>query len=148
MKKILLITLFLLSTTQAATLQIQDPCSKDLLYSFQEESTLGKSVGEVSVEFFDSNAIEYQGTKEGMNSILATPTGMDAIEVISDTEMKAYGWCYKINGFEPAEFPHKVFIESEKDTIYWFFGYAHYKEGHWISQCTPSHFAPPQFYCN
>ncbi len=143
----ILITLLFSLTAQAGTLNIVGPCDKTpvIEHEFSIESEV--SVGKLSVETFESLGVSYIGSELGMNSILDTPTGMDAMEIISDSEMLAYGWCYSVNGFEPGEYPNKVFVRKDDDVVWWF-GYAHYKDGQWITQCTPSHERRSPKFCN
>ena len=69
-----------------------------------------------------------------------------AIEIVSENEMYAYGWCYSVNGFEPNVYPHEVFINPEgDDQIIWWFGFAHYLNGQWLSMCEPSYERKPDF---
>lgn len=96
-----------------------------------------QSVGDISIQALQDNNIPFQGISQGINSILNTPTGLEALDVVSDTEMFAYGWCYSINGYEPDKFPNEVYVQ-ETDHILWWFGFARYKDGQWISQCKPS----------
>ena len=87
------------------------------------------------------------GTHEGLNSVFNTPVGMEALEVLSDTEMRAYGWCYSVNGVSPEVFPHQVPLNPEIKEITWTFGFAHYYRGEWITQCTPAYTIRPAFLC-
>lgn len=129
----------------AGTISFIGPCQKTPVFT-QEFFTVHNSVGAITVDILSMNSIPFKGTEKGMNSIFKTPTGLDAMEVISDTEMMAYGWCYSVNGFEPAEYPSDYFV-AEADDILWWFGYAHYKNGKWITQCTPSHLRKSKQFC-
>ena len=133
-----IIILFLSLTSQAGTLNIIGPCDKSPVISHEFSLESEVSVGKLSVDSFESLNVPYIGSELGMNSIINTPTGMDAMEIISDSEMMAYGWCYSVNGFEPGEYPNKVYVKND-DSVIWWFGYAHYKDGQWITQCTPSY---------
>jgi hypothetical protein len=135
------------NTIQAGVFTILGPCSDAPL--FQEEFSVNnhkvKSAGEVTIELLTKAKIPYIGSIEGLNSIFDTPIGRDAMEWISATEYLAYGWCYKVNEIEPSEYPHEVYVTS-KDSITWWFGYARFKDGKWIEQCTPSYLrASPKF---
>lgn len=144
--------IFILMVTSAkvfaATLEIIGACDETPVFStiFSIRVQDSKSIGKVSVDIFDQNYIPYLGTEEGMNSILNTPVGKDAIEVISSTEYLAYGWCYKVNDIEPGEYPHEI-VAKNNDSIVWWFGYARYKDGQWIEQCTPSHVRKSAKFC-
>lgn len=132
----MLALLFVLISTQAfAHLAI---ISHDNTSSFNYQfktSDIGLSIGELTIKMLDDYQVPYQGTEQGFNSILNSPTGLDAMVIISDNEMKAYGWCFEINGEIPEVYPNEVFINSTSDNVLWFWGYAHYKNGEWIAQC-------------
>lgn len=59
-------------------------------------------------------------------------------ELISDTQMKALGWCYSINGVVPEKFANQVYFTSGTDRVVWFYAYAFYDSGEWVSQCVPA----------
>ena len=145
MKTLILTFLLVLTSAQAAQLTINLPCSDEIL-RFSAETRADQSVGDLSVKIFKAHQIPFQGTAMGMNSILETPTGSEALDIVSDSEMFAYGWCYSINGYEPELFPNEIQV-SDNDHIVWWFGYAHYKEGQWISQCEPSSTRRLSTYC-
>lgn len=41
--------------------------------------------------------------------------------------------------------PDQVHVASETDEIRWYFGFAHYKDGAWISYCTPTNRTRPAY---
>jgi hypothetical protein len=95
----------------------------------------------------DQNKIPYQGSERGFNSIYNTPVGDAAIEVISDTEMRAYGWCYFVDGTEPGIFADEIVLVNSINKIEWVFSFAHYKNGKWIAMCEPAYSITPDFLC-
>lgn len=100
-----------------------------------KDSDIGSSVGELTIKILNDYDVPFQGSEQGLNSILNSPTGLDAMVMISESEMKAYGWCFKINGVIPEVYANEVFINSLTDQVVWFWGYAHYLNGDWIAQC-------------
>lgn len=147
MKKIIL-AFFMLSSAQGLEVSFIGPCSETPLHISDEILDLEKSVGHYTIEVLEKNHIEYLGSERGLNSAFGTPIGDGALEILSDREMRAYGWCYQVGGFEPGVFPNEYFVGSNSDHIVWFFGFAHYKDGVWISQCEPAHKLKPTFLCN
>ena len=130
--------LFLISTNLfAAQITIQRPCSNESFVDFKYKLDGKSNVGTETVRILNDLKVPFQGTERGMSSILNTPTGLNAMDVINDTEMLAYGWCYAVNGFEPGSYADE-FEVSKDDHIVWWYGYARYKDGQWITQCTPS----------
>lgn len=142
----LLATSLYTAMASAGKLEIVGPCLETPLFSASIQGVDGKSAGAVTVETLTSENIPFAGTERGMNSIFNTPTGLEAVEVLSDSEMLAYGWCYSVNGVEPAKYADQAILK-EDDTLKWWFGYARYKDGVWVSQCRPSHVRKPVQFC-
>lgn len=95
-------------------------------------STLPSHVGQISVEVFDEKSVTYQGGIFGISAMFGL--GQD-IEVISDSEMKAHGWCFALDGAVPETMPDQTPVARQDSTIVWYYAYAHYKDGAWIGQC-------------
>jgi hypothetical protein len=105
----------------------------------------GRSLGEVTVRVLDEMkreaAIDFEASEQGVRRI--GNLGSD-LEVISDTRMKAYGWCVRLergNLWElPEVMPESLTLTDDISAVVWFYGYAEYdaKKGGWINQCVPS----------
>lgn len=91
--------------------------------------------------------ISYQGNEAGLNSAFGSPIGLEALEVISEREMRSYGWCFAIDGIIPEVYPDQLLLSNVKSEIKWFFGFAHFLDGQWISQCEPAYEIKPAFLC-
>lgn len=152
MKKFLYFTLFVVTlialakTAKSATLKFVGPCSPKFIMKTNVTGEFA-NVGELTVATLKKFNIPFLGTEQGLNSAFNTPVGMDAMEIISDEEMRAYGWCYSVDGFAPEVFPHEIPMTPEIREITWTFGFAHYYRGNWITQCTPAHTVRPAFLC-
>ncbi len=144
MKNLILLTLFSFSS-HANEIYFQGPCSST---AFLAEKVPGEglTVGDITVKTLENHSIDYIGSPSGINSILGTPVGDNAIEVVSDTEMRAYGWCFEVDGFQPASMPDQIILK-ESETIRWFFAYSTYDAGDWKDYCTPSYQLRPKFLC-
>lgn len=146
MKKLFLI--FLLVLTQnifAASISIIGACSEIPLKTIHFKSAPGDSVGSVTIEQLRKTNTPFIGSERGIHSIFATPIGINAMEFLTPTDYMAYGWCYSVDGLEPGSYPDEYFIKNHQQIVWWF-SYAHFKEGDWISQCSPSYLrASPQF---
>ena len=151
MKKLILanfLTLFI-SPLWSITITIDDPCLDQELYRFSmKEVDLNQSVGEAMIHALNKFTIPYIGSMGGLNSLLHTPTGLDAIEVIDDTRLRAYGWCYEVNGIQPDVMMDKYFFDSPEDSLRWFYGYSFYDRGEWKEYCIPAYQSPLKRYCN
>lgn len=140
------LTLFTTSAN-AVTFQVQSLCSEAFTVDSLINATTSDNVGGITIKGLEEAGVPFVGNAEGISSIGDSPAGEKAMEIISSTHLRAYGWCYSINGVEPAEMPNKVSINSNDDIIHWYFGFAEYKDGQWITYCTPTHQAKPAFIC-
>ncbi len=127
--------------------QVQSLCSEAFTVESDHNASTNDTVGSITVKAHDESGVPYKGGAEGIASIGDSPSGDKAMEVISSTHMRAYGWCFSINGVEPAAMPDKVSITSNDDVIHWYYGFAEYKDGAWITYCTPTHQARPTYIC-
>lgn len=133
----------------AATLSLEfiGPCSSTPLLETQVMYGTQEHVGKLTVDTLENFEVRYQGNEQGLNSAFGTPIGLDALEVISDTEMRSYGWCFNVDGIIPETYPNETFLTEGSNRVTWFYGFAHYKNGEWISQCEPAYKIKPQFIC-
>lgn len=144
---IFLMPLVLSLPARAARLVVEDPCAGTAWLEVQRDGDAGRSVGEVTVSGLQQADIPFVGTDSGISSIKGTVTGDAAVEVISDSEMRAYGWCFSIDGVEPDAMPDQVPVPGDGSEIRWYFGFAHYRDGAWVSYCTPTRQARPAYIC-
>lgn len=108
--------------------------NSEILFSADTEVSVPQTVGQISVELFNKNQIPFIGDIDGIASVHGIESELD---LISDTDMKAYGWCYSVNGSVPEDFVHKVSITTQETELVWFYGYAYFNSGEWVSQCVP-----------
>lgn len=120
----------------AITFELSHPCNNSSEV-YQVNLVNLSTVGEVTIKILSEENIPFIGTEAGINSILNTPTGIDAYDVEDENTMYAYGWCYKVNNIEPSAYPNEYSVD-ENDHIFWWFGYATYKNDQWTTQCEPS----------
>lgn len=109
----------------------------DVLVNTQVLKKGQETVGELTVRVLTENHIEFKGSELGIFSIFGTPVGDPALEIISDTEMKAYGWCFWLDGVLSETRVFEQGFHSPDQVLEWRWSYAHYKNGDWIGQCIP-----------
>lgn len=143
----LLLSLILPLKSHAVTWKVFGPCSETPVYQGSFKADLNKSVGDISIDIFNQNKIPFVGVAAGFNSINNSPMGLDALEVVSDTEMRAYGWCYAVNGKIPTDMPDKAAVKSQQDTIVWFYGYSTNKNNEWTDYCSPGYWIKAKQFC-
>jgi hypothetical protein len=123
---------------QAVTFEVQDQTG-NVIFSETHDADLSKSAGLFTVDAFNEaqnlHKLTFKGDEDGLVSVnsLANDT-----KVISQTEIKAYGWCFSINGVVPSTMSNETFFLSNSDTLTWFYGYAHYLNGNWVNMCVPA----------
>lgn len=143
------LTVFASFNAHAISFEVIGPCSSTPVYSgVFTMNDLKISVGKTSISIFDQQKIPYIGSEMGFNSIVGTPTGMDALEVLSDTKMRAHGWCYSVNGVGPDVMASDYFFNSNNDKLVWFFGYSTYDNGQWVDYCVPSYKVKASQFCS
>ncbi|WP_413558777.1 DUF4430 domain-containing protein [Bdellovibrio sp. HCB209] len=147
--KNMLALLFILAplSANAITWKVIGACSETPLYQGTATADLKQSVGHNTIQIFDTNNVHYYGVAEGISSINDTPVGLDAVEVVSDTLMRAYGWCFTVNGEIPLAMPHKVSFKSQNDELVWFYGYSTNDKNQWIDMCVPGTNIKPDQFC-
>lgn len=134
MKKIFLsflLTVLLSIQSLAVTFLVTGKNSESLLKT-QVTTALPKNLGEISISVFDDLHIPYKGGTYGLTELFGLG---QTTEIISDTEMKAYGWCFSINKLTPDTMSDQTMVNENSDVIHWYYAYAHYKDGLWIGQC-------------
>ncbi len=130
----------------AVSFNVVGACSEKSLFSGTFKTDITENVGRISMDIFDFYKIPYVGTEYGMTSISNSPVGLDSMEVISDTKMRAYGWCFSINGVIPDVLASKAYVSAQNDVITWFYAYSTYDQGVWLDYCIPAHkIKAPQF---
>jgi hypothetical protein len=118
----------------AVRIDIEDPCTGKIAASSYQIEGEGVSLGELSIRALEGLALPYLGSDAGINSIFNTPTGLDAMEVLSDTDMRAYGWCYLVDGELVDRYANDI-PSKGIDTVTWFYGYALMENATWVSMC-------------
>jgi hypothetical protein len=131
----------------AVQLTIQNPCSPEPWLKHEAEGMVGLSVGQITTKILGNLQEPFVGSEGGVNSIRGMPMPDQVLEILSSEEMRAYGWCYHVDGVEPGLMPDQVKVAEESASIYWFLAYAEYSKGTWISMCVPTHQSRPASIC-
>ncbi len=105
------------------------------------------TVGEATVRTLEAKRIPFQGTERAINTIMNTPGQDQTLEILSDKDMRAYGWCFDVDGEVPEEYASEIPLHEGMKRIRWFHGYAEMKNGQWVSQCQETAKLGPAFLC-
>ena len=130
----------------AHTIEFIGPCSEKPLHS-QEIGPKFETVGDLTVFVLQKNNIPYVGSEQGINQVFNTPVGDAALEVISDTEMRSYGWCFFVDGEMSSDYANQVYLTPSVKKIQWIYGYAEFKKDAWVSMCKKTYKLKPKFIC-
>jgi len=123
------------SSSSSVRVWVEDPCKKGQVHSEVRIQGEYSTAGALTVAAFDEMKLPYKGSVEGVQSIFKTPESIDAIEFESDTVFRIYGWCYEVDGLQPAVMPGEYHLSSGVRELRWFFGYARYRSGAWEGYC-------------
>ncbi len=143
---VLLGTCLLCSSAFAHTIEFIGPCSATPLLSVELGAKF-ETVGDLTVYALDKNNVKYLGDEQGINSAFGTPVGMDSLEVLSDTEMRSYGWCYFVDGEMSLDYANKFYLKPSDKKIQWVYSYAHLVKDKWVSMCEKAYKVKPKFLC-
>ncbi len=123
---------------EALQMDIIGACDPAALFSTAAELKDDQAVtlGELTVQVLKQNYIPFKGSAAGISQIYDSPTGDDALEILSPTQMRAYGWCLHVDSDEPNKMPDKVIITNKVQKITWFYAYSLYDAGEWKDFCT------------
>jgi hypothetical protein len=137
--------LFFIMSASALEISFIGPCDEVPL--LVDHVPAEATVGDVTVSYLVEKQIPFVGSAQGIGSLFNTPMGLEAIEVISDTQMRAYGWCYFVDGVGPDILANEYPLDSSVQKLEWIFGYADYDSGEWTSYCRPAYRITPEFLC-
>lgn len=130
----------------ALSFKVQDPCSSKILFEKEVELGSPSDLAALTLDVLNQSDIPFDANVSGVKSIFNTPVGLDALDVISDSQMRAYGWCYKIDGEVSEQFAYEQMISSLNQSITWYYGYAYYSSGLWYKICQDD--VPKTLYCD
>ena len=122
-------------------------CSKEPILNEKVSMHNANNVGAFTIERLIKNNLEHIGDQQKLESIDSSPVGEKALEIINRKEMRAYGWCFYVNGEQPEVYPHKIKMNPNINSVTWVFAYAYYKDGEWLSMCEHSWKIKPPFLC-
>lgn len=136
MALLFLLLVFPPHSTLAATFALEEPCTEKILLT-ADQPAAGLSVGAFTIRELERASTPYVGSEGGISSIYGTATGMDALEVLNDREMRSFGWCYEVDGRQPGVMPNAVVLKGTEH-VRWFFAFSLYRDGQWVSYCEPA----------
>jgi hypothetical protein len=144
-----ILLLFISFAISSAEITIIGPCTPKPLHTNNIIiENLNSNLGKITVDYLTGEKIPFTGSEFGISSIDNSAVGDDALEVLSDTDMRAYGWCFTINNKLFDKMPNDVYLSSKQDSIIWFYAFSSYKSGTWSDYCTPAYTLKPAIFCS
>lgn len=140
----MLLSLILALNAHALTFELVKPCSNEVALK-KDYPAKAQSVGKTTIEILEQEKIPFIGEERGINSILNSPVDHDAMEITKE-EVKAFGWCYEVDGKLIDKLPDEVQLQGNEH-VRWFFGFARLRKNDWLSYCEPSALAKPGKVC-
>jgi hypothetical protein len=142
-------------SVSAVEFTLVNPCNGKKIVNLNIDGE-GLTVGELSKKVLENRNIQFLASDYGISQIANSPTGIDAMEVLSDTRMRAHGWCYSIDSKIPELLMNEVYIDANTKNVTWFMGYSTYVgnpntgDHEWFGQCEATHLleeTPFKEYC-
>ena len=147
-KGLFLITILISLNLKAITWEIIGPCKKNPLHKGQFHlKDLSQNVGLTSLALFKENKISFEGNEGNIKNIEGFPGENDFISLGPDN-YRSLGWCYEINGVQPAVYMNKAFFKSNRDHLTWVLGQASFIDGEWTEYCSPVFSFQYPFFCS
>ncbi len=136
----IVVVFLLLATKQSVASQvvIDHPClDQPILEASDNLITSDETIFSLTKKLILGHKIESQLAQNGVISILNYLGPDQSLEIISETKLRAYGWCYSINGEIPDLMPDEIKIKTN-DSIKWFLSFSTYDSGKWVDYCVPT----------
>jgi hypothetical protein len=132
MKFLIFLALSAATSARALTLDVIGEDGKTL---FNRTVNLDSvtNVGQATVDVFNRFHVPYEGSAQGISKIFGIEGRVDVI--VQGQEMKSYGWCFSIDGSVPETMSDETPVTDPNSKIEWFYAYAHFLNGEWVSQC-------------
>lgn len=140
--KFIVATLFILSIhAEAASFEVVGVGGEILLKKNVEAvGSVGNLSDLILMDALQTGRLsEYVGSTRGVTSINRLGS---ALEVLSDTEMNAYGWCYLVDGIESGRMADEFVLTGNERSVKWFYAYAHLVRDVWTEMCVPADHLP------
>jgi hypothetical protein len=147
-KLISLFFLLICLPAHAIMFEVMELCKKEQVLFEEIDIMFPATVSHVSHYFLKAFGIPYEASETSMVSMMGSPSGNDAMEVVDKDHYRFYGWCYLVDGFAPDVTMDKFMLNPEKHKrLTWYYGYAEVVAGEWIHYCEPLFYHPDQFIC-
>jgi hypothetical protein len=139
--------IFLSYNAYALEFMVVGPCDDRPLFSktIKLDSTT-QNLGQLTKQTLVENNIIHEGTDKKISTIYNIPQEDQKIEIISDQQMYAYGWCFSVNGKVPDSYGDKIEV-TDNDVIIWYLAGSHYNRGEWLSMCEYANLRKPDLFC-
>jgi hypothetical protein len=123
----------------AVEITVQGINGQKILRKNLRKADLSKSVGELTVEVLEK---KYGKDSEEFEADVVSVTEIAGLrtksERYSDGSVRAFGWCYTVNGSAPDAMADEVRLSAQSDRILWYYGSMTYSPTTgWENECRP-----------
>jgi hypothetical protein len=119
--------------TPSSALTFEIHAKKNAITTFELPSTPSDTtIGALTVQALTMQHIPFEGSESGIATIYGEGSHL---EVINDKVLKAWGWCYSIDGDTSDKMPDQVILPGGAKVLKWFYSYALYDSGTWTGYC-------------
>lgn len=134
----ILLALLIAFPARALEIEVHGVAGK-LLHAAKAEVKAGETVGAFTARVLGASTLDFDGDEGGVRKI----EGLGGeLELLSDSEMNAYGWCYEVDGALSDLLAGDHPLTPEHGRLKWFFAYASYDSGKWTGFCLPADHRP------
>ncbi|HAN05475.1 MAG TPA: hypothetical protein DCW72_06730 [Elusimicrobia bacterium] len=131
-----------------AVFSVIGPCSENPVFELEFPAAgAGDTAGQISERIFKENGLPYEGGAGGFTSILGSPSGLAAVEVVSAKKTRFYGWCFSSDGVLPEVTPDAFYPDATTARLTWFYAFSTYENGNWTDSCVPSYTVKAAQFC-
>jgi len=133
---VLSLSLFLIQSAHAVSISVYQPQAVRVLGMNLGSKVVGKSVGDATVSALNAKASLSNFTFSGDANYISAINGLgEKTETLPNGDLKAYGWCFTLNGALPDQAASQTKINAESDEIIWYYGSMSRISGQWQTNC-------------
>jgi hypothetical protein len=128
--------IYLLSLTIAPQIfalefRVEGPCASEIL-TLNQAAPEGQDLLTLSQSVLGLANIE---SEIRFPSLVSIANIAPKVEAMVDGTIRAYGWCFSVDGIAPDSLPGETLLFGDEQKIEWFYAFAEYRNGQWGKMC-------------
>lgn len=121
----------------AVSLSVRGEAGDTILHTNRDRGN-SATVGNFTIAVFQEavavGKLKFEGDEDSIVSINGITNDMRSP---APGILRAYGWCFSLDGVVPATMPGDTKLESNAAKIEWFYGYMVFQDNIWSEVCVP-----------